>query len=247
MRPLVLVLALIAADDRYGFTGEHLTEAAFNSVRSGLFLPQPTKELRALPAEARATAVTTLGKAVRGIVESQAFKDRYRAYVAQQRPKAPQPKRTYDQVIAEVKKQVAEQKAAAEKSLAQVEATQRKQLRAKMDEAYAAQLELYKDREMVEMMETQRVVGEQMMYDEALKRFPDDLTVRLREVLAKFLADTDGVDYAAKTVPKDGKQKFANVAYEGKNGTWKAAYRAGKPATEAARAFAREWMSALGK
>ncbi len=247
MRPLILVLALVAADDRYGFTDESLGYAAFTAVTSGFYVPRPTKELKALSVESRGAAVTVLGKAVRGIVESQAFKDRYRDYAMRQRPKAPQPKRSPEQVLAEVKKQMDEQRAATEKGLAQLDPAQRKQMQTAMDEAYAASLELYKDKSMVEMMETQRVAGEQQIYDEALKRYPDDPNVKIKELLAKFLADTEGVDFSAKTVASGGKQKFASAAYEGKSDTWKAAYRAGKPATDAARAFAREWMNALGK
>lgn len=247
MRLLVLVVVLAAADSQYGFSNERLAEASFEAVTSGLRLPAPTKDLRALSVEARGTAVTVLGKSVRGIVESQAFKERYRAHVAQLRPKAPQPKRTHEQVLAEVKKQVAEQRAAAEKGLAQLDPAQRKQIQATMDEAYAAQLELYKDKDMVEMMETQRVASEQMAYDEAMKRYPDDVNAKVRELLVSFLAETEGVDHSAKTVSKNGKQVFASAVDERKSDLWKRAYRAGKPATEAARSFARDWLASLGK
>ncbi len=247
MRPLILVLALVAADDRYGFTDESLTQAAFTSVTSGFYIPTPTKELKALSVEARATAVTVLGKAVRGVVETASFKERYRDYVKRQRPKAPEPKRSHEQVLAEVKKQMDEQRAASEKGLAQLDPAQRKQVQASMDQAYEANLQLYKDKNMVDLMETQRFASEQTSYAEAAKRYPDDPNVKLKQMLAAFVADTEGVDFSAKTVAAGGKQKFANAAYERKNDLWKAAYRAGKPATEAARAFAREWIAALGK
>jgi hypothetical protein len=41
--------------------------------------------------------------------------------------------------------------------------------------------------------------------------------------------------------------RFANEDYEGKPAEWKICFRAGKEATEAARAFARSWLTELEK
>ena len=60
-----------------------------------------------------------------------------------------------------------------------------------------------------------------------------------------FLDATADVAYDAQLVEKDTKKVFANQAQEGKPAEWKMAFRAGKPATEAARAFAQKWLTDL--
>ena len=44
---------------------------------------------------------------------------------------------------------------------------------------------------------------------------------------------------------KWGKKRFVNPIYESKNQEWKQGFRAGKEATEMARAFAKQWLSEL--
>jgi hypothetical protein len=46
-------------------------------------------------------------------------------------------------------------------------------------------------------------------------------------------------------VVKDDTQKFVNPAYERKGDIWKACFRAGQPATAAARQFAQAWLKEL--
>lgn len=81
------------------------------------------------------------------------------------------------------------------------------------------------------------------------KKYPVDpkglVTSRLRE----FLELSATVDFAAKvtkTAAKNAKLKFDNPAYEQKSSQWKYMYRAGKPAVEAARSLAQDWLKALG-
>jgi hypothetical protein len=58
---------------------------------------------------------------------------------------------------------------------------------------------------------------------------------------------TQGIDYAAKLVKKEKVMVFENPVYEKKDDKWKKGYRAGKEATEAARAFAQAWLKELEK
>ena len=68
--------------------------------------------------------------------------------------------------------------------------------------------------------------------------------MRLRE----FLAESATVDFTAKTAlsKEKKKQTFVNPEYELKPLQWKMMYRAGKPAVDAARAAAQDWLKALG-
>lgn len=61
----------------------------------------------------------------------------------------------------------------------------------------------------------------------------------------EFLEATSDVDYDAKLVSRGGKMRFANEDYESKSANWKLAYRAGREATEKARAFASVWFAEL--
>jgi hypothetical protein len=63
--------------------------------------------------------------------------------------------------------------------------------------------------------------------------------------LRHFLDATADVNYAAQLVDKDRKKVFADPALEAKPAQWKMAFRAGKPATEAARTFAQRWLADL--
>jgi hypothetical protein len=64
----------------------------------------------------------------------------------------------------------------------------------------------------------------------------------LKQQLTAFVAIAGTVDFKAETVVKDDTQKFVNPAYERKGDIWKACFRAGQPATAAARQFAQAWL-----
>jgi hypothetical protein len=70
-----------------------------------------------------------------------------------------------------------------------------------------------------------------------------DPNVTVRHRLQQFLDETAGIDYDAKT--SGPSHAFVDAGYEAKPPLWKMGYRAGKEATEAARAFAKEWMEEL--
>ncbi|MDQ6482453.1 hypothetical protein [Dyadobacter sp. LHD-138] len=63
--------------------------------------------------------------------------------------------------------------------------------------------------------------------------------------LGEFLAKTQGVDFAAQTKLVNGRKKFVNGSYEGKNDLWKFCYRMGQAPTNAARNFAQQWQTEL--
>jgi hypothetical protein len=67
----------------------------------------------------------------------------------------------------------------------------------------------------------------------------------LKQQLGAFVAVASTVDFAAETVEKDGREKFVKTAYEKKGAIWKACFRAGQPATTAAKQFAQAWLKEL--
>ena len=74
---------------------------------------------------------------------------------------------------------------------------------------------------------------------------PADPRTLVANRLRHFLDVSSDVDYDAQLVDKDGKKVFADPALEARPKEWKMCFRAGKPATDAARAFAQKWLADL--
>ncbi len=75
--------------------------------------------------------------------------------------------------------------------------------------------------------------------------FPADPRALVAMRLRHFLQATADVNYAATLTDKDKKKVFADPDLEAKPAEWKMAFRAGKPASDAARAFAQKWLADL--
>jgi hypothetical protein len=85
--------------------------------------------------------------------------------------------------------------------------------------------------------------------DQAMKEldavWPADHRTLVAGRLRRFLAVSADVAYDARLEDKNGTRVFADPALEAKPKEWKMCFRAGKPATDAARAFAQKWLSDL--
>lgn len=77
------------------------------------------------------------------------------------------------------------------------------------------------------------------------KQYPSNPLLFVKERLQQFLDETEGIDFNAETVLKNGKKVFTNKAYESKGSRWKMAYRAGKEVVESARAFVTQWINEI--
>jgi hypothetical protein len=75
--------------------------------------------------------------------------------------------------------------------------------------------------------------------------WPPDARAMVANRLRRFLDVSSDIAYDARLIVKDGKQVFADPALEARPKEWKLCFRAGKPATDAARAFAQKWLSDL--
>jgi len=72
-----------------------------------------------------------------------------------------------------------------------------------------------------------------------------NLQAVLKQQLTAFVAIAGTVDFTAATAMKNKAERFVNPAYEKKGAIWKACFRAGQPATAAARQFAQAWLKEL--
>jgi hypothetical protein len=77
------------------------------------------------------------------------------------------------------------------------------------------------------------------------KDYPTDHRKMVKDRLETFLKLTADVDFNAALKEEYRVKKFVNAAYEKKPAEWKMAYRAGRPAVEAARTFAKAWLAEL--
>lgn len=173
---------------------------------------------------------------------------------AARREEAKPEKETKPSVDEELKQRRAQQAAdleEAKKNLADIP----KEYRAAAEEAYKASAAAMKQLDTPEYRKAEREMlvaerrDDEEQYKDHLARwneeYPADPRALVKKRLQEFLDATADVDYAARLVNQNGKQRFANADYEGRSSEWKLAYRAGKETTEKARAFAKAWLAEL--
>lgn len=260
--PLLILSAAVlhAQTDVLATLGSNMTEAQqaiFSAFSAGNVQMAGTPEVfKAADAQARVSIVTAVVNLARSYSTSADFAGRYARFRENQKPRPveagpqsadamqaemrkgmeeairsleqtaqtmPQMKKEIDAQIAEMQKQMAAMAA---------DATRNAELDQALKQAAAMQAEEHKQR-----------------LAEWEKKYPVDPKVLIAARLREFLALSATVDFTAKVTKTTGpepKLKFDNPAYERKNSQWKYMYRAGKPAVDAARSLAQDWLKALG-
>jgi hypothetical protein len=254
----IISAVAIAQSDVFATLGSNETEAReqiFSSFSSGFVTPAGTAEVfKVATAEGRAAIVRAVIAFARTYSTSADFAKRYAAFRDDQKPAAPKPTRSGDQLRAEKRQsleagianaqKMGKEKPAMKKEMDQLAAELKKQL-----------ADLGKDKTLNKQVDEtlkQASQGLATEYQNKVaaweKKYPADpkaiVVMRLRE----FLAESATVDFTAKTAlsKEKKKQTFVNPDYELKPMQWKMMYRAGKPAVDAARAAAQDWLKALG-
>lgn len=77
------------------------------------------------------------------------------------------------------------------------------------------------------------------------EKYPADHLQYIKVKLQAFMDATADIDFNAQLTEKNGIKYFVNPDYERKGDRWKLAFRAGKGAVEAARAFAAQWLAEI--
>ena len=77
------------------------------------------------------------------------------------------------------------------------------------------------------------------------KTYPADPRALVAMRLRHFLDVTKDVDFTARWSKRARTRSSPTEALEAKPAEWKMCFRAGKPATDAARAFAQKWLADL--
>jgi hypothetical protein len=222
------------------------------NIANGSYYYPPACALIA-PAK-RPAIVRAAGEFARSFVSTAAFKSWYEELRESRRPEAPKLMGSMSDMRSEQVTAMRNQIAETEKARAAAPADQQKlyndvlaALKSSLKEIQAG--DASQDAVMNAGIEQQNAEAT-AEYKQKLaafeKEYPKgDPRPMIRRRLQTFLQQTEGVDFGAKLQRKGKQMVFVNSAYENMDSTWKRAFRAGKEATDAARAFAREWLNSL--
>ncbi len=238
---------------KLGLSREDANSRISRSLLNGYLNYYGIRNLHQIVTGDRAAIVKDLAAYAKQYASSAAFKKDYDQFRESNKPYTPQKIKTADEMRAEminiysnnIKKFEADLKTANEQS---------KDVINKLLEESKKALKEYQDPDNAMLKtyaenytESERI--QQQAYQQQLKeweaKYPADPLHFVKGRLQEFLDATEGVDYNAALVERNGKKYFADPKYEHKDGHWKMAYRAGKDAVETARAFVRNWLSEL--
>jgi hypothetical protein len=256
MVTLVCVIGINAAAQDHlatlGISEGRAKEAVFDSFMSDAvsIAGKPAAFLGMAPAARVALVNFTLNLA-RTFVESDDFKRRYADHREANGPEPLPEAQTADAIFAKQRAGFENQVAEMRKLFDQITPEQRATLeegwtdmRKQLDD-----MEKGERRKQIEAMLKEQRDGLVSSREAALKEFektyPADPRALVAMRLRHFLETTSDVNFSAQLVDKDKKKVFADATLEGKPAEWKMAFRAGKPATDAARAFAQKWLDDL--
>jgi hypothetical protein len=234
-----------------GITQNRAKEAVFDAFITGsVSLAGSAEVFKAATPEVRAgmvTAVTTFG---RTFIESTDFEGRYADHREANGPDPLPAEQTADQIFAKQRKDWEEQVAGIRAQFSEITPAQQKTLEAGFAEMRARFETMEKEGrpELERSLQTQRaaqVRAREAAMAEFEKVIPSDPRVLIASRLRRFLDLSRDIDYSARLVERDKKMRFADPALESKPRDWKLCFRAGKAATDTARAVAQKWLSEL--
>jgi hypothetical protein len=259
---LQITAALIFVMAAAGVTQDHLAtlgisegrarEAVFDSFMSdAISIAGKPAVFTAMSPAARVALVNFALNLARTFVESDDFKRRYADHREANGPDPLPEGQTADAILAKQREGFENQVAEMRKLFDQITPEQRATLEEgwkQMREQLTA-METGDKRKQLESLLNQQRADQTRQRDVAMqafeKTYPADPRALVAMRLRHFLDVTSDLSFDAQLVDKDKKRVFAEAALEAKPAEWKMAFRAGKPATDAARAFAQKWLSDL--
>ncbi len=235
-----------------GITDGRAREAVFDSFVSGaVSIAGQAGVFTAASPQVRVAIVNAAATLARAFVESDEFPRRYADHREANGPDPLPPAATADDVLAKQRSNFEAQVEGMRKQFGEVTPEQRETLEKGFDTMRARFAEMENGEAKVELdgaLKAQRARQVQV-YEAAVKEletaYPSDPRALVANRLGKFLDLSKDIDFKAPLVEKDKKMRFADTALETKPAEWKLLFRAGKPATDAARAFAQKWLADL--
>jgi hypothetical protein len=251
----VITAAALAAQNHLaslGISEGRAREAIFDSfITDTLSLAGNNETFKAVSPEARVAMVNFALALARTFVESPDFKQRYADHREANGPDPLPDEQTADKVLAKQRAGFEEQVEQMRKVFDQITPEQRATLEAGWEDMRRQLTEMETGPRRTELDTALRQQRAQMVLarEQAMKEFDADWPPDARQLVASrlrhFLEVSKDVAYGAQLVEKDGKRVFADPALEARSREWKLCFRAGKPATDAARAFAQKWLNDL--
>jgi len=235
-----------------GVTAGRAREAVFDSFVSGsISLAGESKVFTAAPDAARVAMVNFALNLARTFAESDDFKRRYADHRDANGPDPLPDAPSVDAVLEKQRDGFEQQVVEMRKLFDQITPEQRATLEAgwKDMRAQLTEMETGPRRAELEKALRQQHTARVRERETAMKQleavWPTDPRTLVADRLRHFLEVSADVAYTAKLTERNGKQVFADPALEARPKEWKLCFRAGKPATDAARAFAQKWLNDL--
>lgn len=235
-----------------GISAGRAREAVFDSfITDTISLAGNNDVFKAASAPARVALVNFALTLARTFAESDDFKRRYADHREANGPDPLPPLPTADEVLAKQRAGFEQQVEQMRKLFDQITPEQR----ATLEEGWKdmrrqlTEMETGPRRAELENALRQQYAGLSREREVAMKEldamWPPDHRTLIANRLRRFLDVSKDVAYDARLVDKDGAKVFADPAFEARPKEWKMCFRAGKPATDAARGFAQKWLSDL--
>ena len=210
------------------------------------------KAFKALPGSARAEVVRAGLDWAKAYAASADFKAAYKDLRESRKPKPPEPVPSAEETLAKMKADMEKGIENMRQVQASADAETKKSMEDAIKQMRAQMEEMDKNPQMKENFrlgaEMQRASKKQE-FEAALVAWNEDLPEDSRALIAKrirqFLTMSADVDFGAELVSRNDRMIFVKEAYEQKPAHWKTCFRAGREATEAARAFAKAWLAEL--
>ncbi|MGE0864544.1 MAG: hypothetical protein AB7P34_11645 [Vicinamibacterales bacterium] len=257
----VSVLAISAATlsgqavtAQLGITEGRAKEAVFDSFMAGaISIAGKAEVFTAASPQARVAMVNAATALARAFVDSDEFKRRYADHREANGPDPLPDEQTADQVLAKQRADFEKQVEALRKQFVDDAITPEQ--RATLEEGFVTMRAQFTEMETgqrrveidsaLKAQRAQQVSAHAAATKEFESVYPADPRRLVAMRLRAFLAATGDIDFTARLVEQGKVRKFADPALEAKPGEWKMCFRAGKPATDAAREFARKWLAEL--
>jgi hypothetical protein len=250
----VTVIAATAQDHlaTLGISEGRAKEAVFDSfMADAVSIAGKPAAFIAMPPAARVALVNFALTLARTFVESDDFKRRYADHREANGPEPLPDAQSADAIFKKQREGFENQVAEMRKLFDQITPEQRATLEEgwkEMRDQFDAMEKGERRTQIEATIKAQRdeqVRGRDLAMKEFEKTYPADPRALVAMRLRRFLDVTKDIDYSAQLVEKDKKKVFADAALEARPAEWKMAFRAGKPATDAARAFAQKWLADL--
>ncbi len=250
-----------------GASKSEVQEDIFNSLSSG-YLSFPSKCQKIALAN-RVAIVQAVGSFAKSYSKTDDFRKRYAEWWKDQEPSKPEsPEAKLAREKAELDKNTSEgekqQKEMVETIKKQIASTKDAAIKKQYEDALKMmaemQIQVKKQTENAEYQQQMKQVYENVgtQYAEEYKtkmeeyktKFADWNTnknpnVLIKKRLEKFLEISSSIDFNAQLKTEGSRKEFVKEEYQQKDDVWKRCFRSGKPAVDASRTIAQEWIKEL--